>query len=146
MDIYLEDGAGYEAVVEALKRCEQDDILCCADEEQFSLARSAITKEKFAGITVQLLDADGYVVRQITSRKRESVSEGRLTDKQIAVIKALEKVLSYCKAEGVQLIGYSDELVALPVGLDDEEIASAVAISLETQGVYRGVEALDDHY
>jgi len=85
-------------------------------------------------------------VRQITSRKRESVSEGRLTDKQIAVIKALEKVLSYCKAEGVQLIGYSDELVALPVGLDDEEIASAVAISLETQGVYRGVEALDDHY
>lgn len=145
MDIYLDDSTDYDAVVAVLGRCELDDVLCCRSEAVFQVARSAITRTRRIGLTLQLLDADGYVVRQLTSKPRVAAAD-RLSDKQITVIRALEKVLGYCKAEGIQLIGYSDELVAVPAGLKDEDIASAVALALEADGVYRGVEVLDNPY
>lgn len=146
MDIYIDDLADYQAVVEALDRCEDDDVLCCRVEAVFNLVRLAIQKTRRAGVTAQLIDTDGYVVRQLTSKKRSANRQvDQLNDKQIAVVRALEKVMGYCKAEGIQLIGYSDELVALPAGLGDADIASAAALAVEAQGVYRGVEVLDDH-
>lgn len=143
MDIYLDDSTDYEAVVAVLGRCELDDVLCCRSESVFQIARSAITRTRRAGLSLQLLDPDGYVIRQLTSKQRVAAATDQLSDKQIAVIRALEKVLGYCKTEGIQLIGYSDELVAVPVGVKDDDIASAAALALEADGVYRGVEVLD---
>jgi len=145
MDIYLDDSTDYEAIVAVLERCEQDDVLCCRSESVFQLARAAITRTRRTGLAIQLLDCDGYVVRQLTSKARVA-SADRLNDKQIAVVRALEKVLGYCKTEGIQLIGYSDELVAVPAGLKDEDIASSAALALEADGVYRGVEVLDNTF
>jgi len=145
MDIYVDDMADYQAVVEVLERCEPDDVICCRVEAVFSLVRLAIQKTRRSGVTAQLLDSDGYVVRQLTSKKRAVAAGGQLTDKQIAVVRALEKVMGYCKAEGIQLVGYSDELVALPAGVSDQDVASALALSVECQGVYRGAEVLVTH-
>lgn len=144
MDIYLEDSASYSDVLNALTQCEIDDVLCCRAEPVFKLIKQAITEKKRTGVTAQLLDADGYVVRQVTSKTRGTVPQDQLNDKQIAVLRALEKVLSYCKREGIQLVGYSDELVAIPSSLEDSEIASAAALAVETHGIYRGAEALEN--
>lgn len=144
MDITLDNDASYETVVNALKRCGVEDAVCCRTEALFSLAKGALVREKIAGVTIQLLDSDGYAIRQVTSRRRDD-SPSRsdaLNDRQIAVVKALEKVLAYCRKEGVQLVGYSDELVALPAHVKPEEIASASALDVDTRGVYRGAEAL----
>lgn len=144
MDITLENDASYATVVAAHKRCTAEDAVCCRSEALFALAKGALVREKITGVTLQLLDADGYAVRQVTSRRRDdqSASRDRLNDRQIAVIRALEKVLSYCRKEGIQLIGYSDELVALPAHIRPEEVASACALDIDTQGTYRGADAL----
>ncbi|GGO76652.1 hypothetical protein GCM10011348_04370 [Marinobacterium nitratireducens] len=144
MDIILDNDASYEQVVEALKRCGAEEAVCCRTEALFGLAKSALVREKIAGVTIQLLDADGYAIRQVTSRRRdENASQGdALNDRQVAVVKALEKVLAYCRKEGVQLVGYSDELVALPAHVKPEDIATASARDIDTRGVYRGAEAL----
>ncbi|MBY4677217.1 response regulator [Marinobacterium arenosum] len=145
MDIYLDDSADYEVIADAFRRCEAEDAVCCRSEALFTLAKQVMVKERLAGATLQLIDSDGYAIRQVTSRRREeqgAASSDQLNDRQLAVIKALEKVLGYCKKEGIQLIGYSDELVALPVGLKSNEISTAAALDIETHGVYRGAESL----
>ncbi|WP_240776409.1 response regulator [Nitrincola alkalilacustris] len=99
--------------------------------------------EKAIGITVQLLDSDQYVIRQASSRKRsDQATDKQFSDRQLTVIKALEKVLRHCKKEGIQLIGFSDELVAQPSGLDPQELMSAYALEVDTSDAYKGADSL----
>ncbi|MCP8689309.1 response regulator [Marinobacterium sedimentorum] len=144
MDITLEDNASYTTIVDALRRCGVEDAVCCGTEILFNSAKHALVQEKLSGVTLQLLDADGYAIRQVTSRRRSDQAPvpDRLNDRQLTVIKALEKVLRHCQKEGIQLVGYSDELVALPAQIKPEAIASACALDIETYGAYRGAEAL----
>lgn len=144
MERTIEEPSTYESIADAVKGCEPGGNVCCLSEATFSLAKVVLVKEKISNITIQLLDSDGYAIRQVTSKKRSAQQQEHLNDRQIAVIKALEKVLMHCKKEGVQLIGYSDELVALPASIPEENISSASALDINTYDSYRGADAILD--
>ena len=144
MDIYLEKNATYEDVLEAIQEVDVNAAVCCTEEAIFTLAKEVLVKEKQAGVTVQLVDEQGFAVRQVTSKTPEEdrPTDCQLSTRQAAVVRALEKVLLHCKKEGVQLVGYSDELVAMPMQVDPEDVSPAVALDVETFGVYRGADAI----
>ncbi|MFW1676477.1 hypothetical protein ACFVYJ_01665 [Pontibacter sp. JAM-7] len=142
MDILLSEKPTADDISAALKQCTADDAVCCKSEQVFQQAKILLVKHKLSNVTVQLLDSEGYAVRQVTSKKRGEGRQDQLSDRQISVIKALEKVLMHCKKEGIQLVGYSDELVALPAHINSEEISSAGAMDIESFGVYQGADAL----
>jgi len=142
MDIDLSEKPSADEIIEALKKCKADDAVCCQSEQVFQQAKILLVKHKLSDVTVQLLDHEGYAIRQVTSKKRAEGRQDQLNDRQIAVIKALEKVLLHCKKEGIQLVGYSDELVALPAHIGHEEISSAGALDINSFGVYQGADSL----
>jgi len=146
MEKIINEPGTYQSISEALKGGVEGDTFCCASEASFDLAKVALVKEKLSGITVQLLDSDGYAVRQVTSKRREKhkVPQEGLSDRQVKVVKALEKVLMHCKREGIQLVGYSDELVALPASVSGEDISTASALDVDSYGCYRGADAIFD--
>ncbi|WP_432473757.1 response regulator [Amphritea sp. HPY] len=146
MDTYLDKGAPYEEILEGIKGCDKDGAICCTDEAVFSLAKIVLIKEKLVGVTLQLVDEQGYAIRQVTSKRPEDdqPSDSALSTRQTTVIRALEKVLLHCKKEGIQLIGYSDELVAMPAVVQTLDVSPAVALDVETYGVYRGADSLID--
>lgn len=148
MDRLIAEPGSYEAIASALRKSEPGDMVCCTSEASFALAKVVMVKERLSGVTVQLLDQDGYAVKQVSSKKRSAESPDSLSDRQIKVVRALEKVLMHCKKEGIQLIGYSDELVALPASTPPEAVSTAAAIDVCSFGVYQGADAfvdLDDH-
>ncbi|MBV0931804.1 response regulator [Marinobacterium sp. A346] len=130
-----------EQVKERLKSCCYGDSISCRDAALFEVAKAVLVREKLPGLTIQLLDQGDYVIRSVTSRKRRQEQQDRFTDRQETVLKALEKVLAHCEKEGIHLIGFSDDLVAIPAHLDDGTGLSAEAIDLDTSGVYRGAES-----
>lgn len=130
-------------ITELVRVAESGDTICCKRESQFEIAKRALIEEKRAGMTICLLDQDGYVIRQTSSKKRTQNNGARLNDRQLVVIKALEKVLGHCKKEGIALIGYSDELVAMPASIAGTDLASAYAVEVDASGVYRGAESID---
>lgn len=141
MDITLSKCAEAAEILSALMRCSPEDAVCCVEEDTFKRAKILLLKEKLKDVTIQLLDADGYAIRQVSS-KPKSDQEDQLNARQRAVIKALEKVLMHCKKEGVQLVGYSDELVAIPASVKLEESAYAGAMDVNCFGVYKGADAI----
>ncbi|MDO6514382.1 MULTISPECIES: response regulator [unclassified Neptuniibacter] len=143
MDIVLNLEAEDVVILDALHECGSEDAVCCQDVGTFERSKKLLIKEKLKNVTVQLLDEGGYAIRQVTSKpKNKALSSGLLNSRQITVIKALEKVLKHCKNEGIQLIGYSDELVALPASVSDEEISSAGALDINCHDVYKGADAI----
>lgn len=146
MEKTIQEPSTYQSVADLLNQGAEGDIFGCLTEGSFDLAKVALVKEKLSGITVQLLDGDGYAVRQVTSKRREKsvARQESLSDRQVKVVKALEKVLMHCKREGIQLIGYSDELVALPASISEEEISAAGAVDIDCYGSYRGADAIFD--
>ena len=143
MDITLSEGAEAAEILSALLRCSPEDAVCCIDEDTFKRAKILLLKEKLKNITLQLLDSDGYAIRQVSSKpKSNEDDQEQLNPRQRAVIKALEKVLQHCKKEGVQLVGYSDELVAIPAHIKLVESAYAGALDINCFGVYKGADAI----
>ncbi len=141
MEFYLEPDTKVKDIMERLKACSYGDVINCSDLGIFEAAKSILVREKLPGLTIQLLDNAHYVQRSVTSRKRRSTDQtDRFNDRQEAVLKALEKVLAHCEKEGIRLIGFSDDLVAVPAHLDDGSGLSAEAVDLDTSGVYRGAE------
>ncbi|SEF88821.1 response regulator [Marinobacterium lutimaris] len=132
-----------EEISAIIKLAENGDVVICHRESQFEICKHALIEARLVGITIQLLDDDGYVIRQTSSKKRSQVQGPMFNDRQLTVIKALEKVLSHCKKEGISLIGYSDELVALPTSIAGTELASAYAVDVYTSGCYQGAEGID---
>lgn len=145
MEFYLPSDTSVQEVTERLRACSPGDQVSCSDEALFEVAKAVLVREKLAGLTVQLLDADDYVQRTVTSRRRHEVErQDRFSDRQEAVLKALERVLAHCEKEGIRLIGFSDELVAVPAHLDNSACLSAEAIDVDTFGVYRGADSIGD--
>ncbi|WP_010323220.1 hypothetical protein [Marinobacterium stanieri] len=124
-----------------MRACESGDIVSCSDEALFEVIKAVMVREKLTGLTIQLLDSDEYVLRTITSKRRSEKQQDRFTDRQEAVIRALEKVLAHCEKEGIQLVGFSDELVAIPAHMDDGSGFSAAAVDIDTSGIYRGADS-----
>lgn len=145
MDFYLESDAKIKDVTACLKGCRSGDVINCTDAGLFEVAKAVLVREKLPDLTIQLLDSSDYVLRTVTShRRRSQAHQDRFSDRQEAVLKALEKVLAHCAKEGISLVGFSDDLVAIPAHLDDGTGLSAEAIELDTSGVYRGAECRYD--
>lgn len=143
MDITLGSDPEQQEVLAAIHQCGSNDVVCCSSEAVFKQAKLLLVQEKIKGVTIQLLDEDGYAIRQVTSKQRgEQNTSDQLNDRQRNVIKALEKVLDHCRREGVQLVGYSDELVALPAHISLEDVSSVGAVDVECRGVYKGADAI----
>ncbi len=141
MEFYLKPDTRVNDVKEQLKACSYGDVVSCTDAGLFEVAKAVLVREKLPGLTIQLLDDSNYVLRSVTSRKRDNSGQSdRFSDRQEAVLKALEKVLAHCEKEGIRLVGFSDDLVAIPAHLDDGSELSAEAVELDTSGVYRGAE------
>lgn len=142
METDLPLDADADTIRAALLSHHEGDALHCYSEAVFFEAKALLVKEKITGISILLIDEQGYVTRQVTGKKRQDLTSGEFSDRQLAVIKALEKVLHHCKQEGVRLIGYSDELVAYPAKYQDLEQASVYAMDIETSGVYAGADSI----
>ncbi|MET3998713.1 response regulator [Marinobacterium sp. MBR-109] len=146
MEFYLSSDTGVQEVTERLRACSPGDQVSCSDEALFEVAKAVLVREKLTGLTIQLLDAGDYVLRTVTSRRRHEVEKlDRFSDRQEAVLKALERVLSHCDKEGIRLIGFSDELVAVPAHLDNSACLSAEAVDVDTSGVYRGADSIGEY-
>lgn len=141
MEIYLPTETRVQDVTERMRACESGDIVSCSDEALFEVIKAVMVREKLTGLTIQLLDSDEYVLRTVTSKRRSEKQQDRFTDRQEAVIRALEKVLTHCEKEGIQLVGFSDELVAIPAHMDDGSGFSAAAVDIDTSGIYRGADS-----
>jgi hypothetical protein len=139
MEYDLVEETSNEQIKEVLLNCESLDVVNCYSLEVFNEAKAVLISEKLIGKTVQLLDEDDYVLQQVTSKKREDADgEVEFSDRQLAVIKALEKVFDHCKKEGIKVIGYSDELVAYPANCNDQEQASEFCLEINTSQTYKG--------
>lgn len=135
-----------QEVTERLRACSPGDQVSCSDEALFEVAKAVLVREKLAGLTVQLLDDSDYVLRSVTSRRRSEVEKlNRFNDRQEAVLRALERVLAHCEKEGIRLIGFSDDLVAVPAHLDSSACLSAEAVEVDTSGVYCGADSIGEY-
>jgi hypothetical protein len=141
MDTDLQLEADNETIRAALLSCSEGDAINCLSEEVFAQAKLLLVKEKITGVSIQLLGDDGYVIRQVTGKRRSELGAGEFNDRQLAVIKALEKVLRHCQQEGVKLVGYSDELVAYPAGCKDPNQASVYALDIDSSEAYTGADS-----
>lgn len=143
MEQFIPEDSSVQSIREIIRNAAAGEVFCCRDLALFETAKVALVAEKVAGITVQLVDEGDYVVRQVSSKRRaDQKKSDQLNDRQLAVIRALEKVLQHCRKEGVQLIGFSDELVAQPAHLDPAEGISPFALDLDVHDVYRGADSL----
>lgn len=143
MEKILEAGSSIAVIRDLIRSSESGSTFDCSDAEVFESAKVALVAEKAVGITVRLLDEEGYIVRQVCSRRRsDEKKREQFTDRQLSVIRALEKVLAHCQKEGIQLIGFSDELVAQPMGSGGLEGVSASALDVDTCGIYKGADAI----
>ncbi len=143
MEQYIPDGSSVQVIREMIREAAPGEVFCCRDQALFETTKVALIAEKAVDITIQLLDEGNYVVKQVSSKRRNNQKKSEhLNDRQLAVVKALEKVLLHCRKEGVQLIGFSDELVAQPAHLDPAEGISPFALDLDTSDVYRGADSL----
>jgi hypothetical protein len=139
MEYDLTEGATYEDIKAVLLKCLAEDVINCYSLEIFDLAKSVLIGEKLTEKTVQLLDEDDYVLQQVTSKKREEADkEAEFSDRQLAVIKAMEKVFEHCQREGIKFVGYSDELVAYPAKCENIEQASEYCLEVHTSQTYKG--------
>lgn len=146
-NIRLPANSDIETLRSALQSCQPGESVSCLTEQDFALAKILLVKEKITDISVQLIDEQGYIVRQVTSKRRPNepaAAAAEFNDRQLAVIKALEKVLHHCQQQGVRLVGYSDELVAYPATLETFEQASVFALDIDTSGVYMGTDPEGD--
>jgi hypothetical protein len=141
MDTDLQLEADNETIRVALLSCSEGDAVNCLSEEVFAQAKLLLVKEKITGVSIQLLGEDGYVMRQVTGKHRSELGAEEFSDRQLAVIKALEKVLRHCQQEGVKLVGYSDELVAYPAGCKDPSQASVYALDIDSSDAYMGADS-----
>ena len=139
MEYDLVDNATYEEIKAVLISTVPEDVVNCFSLEVFNEAKKVLIDEKLTEKTLQLLDDEDYVLQQVTSKKRQEVDqEVEFSDRQLTVIKALEKVFEHCEREGIKLIGYSDELVALPANCQNIEEASAFCLEINTNQTYKG--------
>jgi len=146
MEFYLPSDTSVQEVTERLRACSPGDQVSCSDEALFEVAKAVLVREKLTGLTVQLLDDGDYVLRSVTSRRRREVEKlNRFSDRQEAVLKALERVLAHCEKEGIRLIGFSDDFVAVPAHLDSSACLSAEAVDVDTSGVYRGADSIGEY-
>ena len=153
MLIHVKPGADQDKLQKIIANCSAGDTINVASIEQFEGLKKLLVAAKKIDIRLVMIDDEGYISRQIHTKKRsESTVSANLSktyaeqqsgfnDRQMSVIRALERVLVHCKKEGISLVGYSDELVAIPAQSVDQFESTVDSYDLDTQGVYTGADS-----
>jgi predicted RNA-binding protein with RPS1 domain len=152
MLIHVKPGADQEKLQKIITNCSAGDTINVVNSEQFEDLKKLLVAAKKIDIRLVMIDDEGYVSRQIHTKQRteapsSELSEAKLSarysgfnDRQMSVIRALERVMSHCKKEGISLVGYSDELVAIPAHSAHQFESTVDNYDLDTQGVYTGAD------
>ena len=142
MESQLNSTATDAAMRELVSSASTGDIINTVTQAQFDQLKRLLVEYKKVGLRLCLLDEDGYILRQVSSRSKSERVEPGFNEQQKRVLKALERVLEACEREDIRLVGYSDSLVAVPAVLLHTDLASAEARELETGDVYLGADIL----
>ena len=142
MESQLNRTATDNAMRELISKSSAGDTINAVTPAQFDLLKKLLVEYKKVGLRLCLLDEDGYILRQVSSRSKSERIETGFNEQQKRVLKALERVLEACEREKISLVGYSDSLVAVPAGLLHTDLASAEARELESGEVYIGADLL----
>ncbi|WP_207061152.1 response regulator [Motiliproteus sp. SC1-56] len=146
MNITIPDYYKASQIITAVKEAEPGAVLSCTNERQFALLKIALVKLQRSELTLQLLDQQGYALRQVTTRKKQAEPQPSASDEmaasQVKAVRELEKALVLCRREGLAVIGFSDSLVAVPehLGAGLEVLSSTSAMEVDTGDCYRGFE------
>ena len=152
MLIHVKPGADQEKLQKIITNCSAGDTINVVSAEQFEDLKKLLVAAKKIDIRLVMIDDEGYVSRQIHTKQRavsplseisntgSSTQQAGFNDRQMSVVRALERVLVHCKKEGVSLVGYSDELVAIPAHSADQFESTVDSYDLDTQGVYTGAD------
>lgn len=142
MESQLNRGSTAIAMRDLVRQAQEGDTINAVSQEQFDALKRLLVEYKKVGLRLCLLDDDGYIIRQVSSRSKSEQVDTGFTTQQKRVIKALERVLEACEKEKIALVGYSDSLVAVPAQLLQTDLASAEAREIESLGVYLGADLL----
>lgn len=142
MESQLNSTATEAIMRELVSKANAGDTINTVTQAQFDLLKKLLVEYKKVGLRLCLLDGDGYILRQVSSRSKSERVEPGFNEQQKRVLKALERVFEACEREKISLVGYSDSLVAVPAALLHTDLASAEARELESGEVYLGADLL----
>lgn len=144
MNISVPATAKAPEIVQLVRSANADDCLLCHQERQYSLIKIALVKLQRPDLNVELYAQDGRLLKQLSAKTKagEAVEEGLSRD-QIKAIKQLEQAFQECFANRLNVIGFSDGLVAVPIeaGVSLAALSSSDAMDVDTMDVYKGYEA-----
>ena len=141
MLIHVKPNADSDKLKKIVTNSNPGDNINVSNLQQFEQLKGLIIDAKAIDLTLSLIDDDGYVLKQISTKRRikekQSAQSSSFTARQMSVISALERVMTLLDKEGISLIGYSDELVAT-ISDDSSLQTSELAIDVDTKGIYKG--------
>lgn len=141
MLIHVKPNADSDKLKKIVTNSNPGDNINVSNLQQFEQLKGLIINAKAIDLTLSLIDDDGYVLKQISTKRRikekQSAQSSSFTARQMSVISALERVMTLLDKEGISLIGYSDELVAT-ISDDSSLQTSELAIDVDTKGIYKG--------
>lgn len=146
MNISVPASAKAPEIVQLVRSAKSDDCLLCHHERQYSLIKIALVKLQRPDLNAELYGEDGRLLKQLSAKPKDSnkVQEG-LSREQIKAVKQLEMAFQECYGARLNVIGFSDGLVAVPIeaGVSLAAITSSDALDVDTMDVYKGYEADD---
>ena len=141
MLIHVKPNADIDKLKKIVANSNPGDNINVSNSQQFEQLKQLIIDAKAIDLKLSLIDEDGYVLKQISTKRRDlkpdTAKDSDFTARQMAVISALERVMALLEKEGVNLVGYSDELVAT-ISDDTSLQTGELAIDIDTRGIYKG--------
>ena len=141
MLIHVKPNAEIDKLKKIVANSNPGDNINVSNSQQFEQLKRLIIDAKAVDLKLSLIDDDGYVLKQISTKRRDlkpdTAKASDFTARQMAVISALERVMTLLEQEGVSLVGYSDELVAT-ISDDTSLQTGELAIDVDTRGIYKG--------
>ena len=141
MLIHVKPNADSDKLKKIVTNSNPGDNINVSNLQQFEQLKGLIIDAKAIDLSLSLIDDDGYVLKQISTKRRvkekQSAQSSSFTARQMSVISALERVMTLLDKEGISLIGYSDELVAT-ISDDSSLQTGELAIDVDTKGIYKG--------
>lgn len=141
MLIHVKPNADIDKLKKIVANSNPGDNINVSNSQQFEQLKRLIIDAKAIDLKLSLIDDDGYMLKQISTKRRDlkpdTAKDSGLTARQMAVISALERVMTLLEKEGVNLVGYSDELVAT-ISDDTSLQTGELAIDIDTRGIYKG--------
>ena len=141
MLIHVKPDADIEKLNKIITNSNPGDSINVSRLSQFEQLKDLIIEAKAVDLKLSLIDEDGYVLKQISTKRRAIENQAQdsacFTARQMSVISALERVMILLNKEGISLIGYSDELVAT-ITNDSSLQTGDLSIDIDTKGIYKG--------